>query len=372
MTAVLLLLLFAPPDAHALDLTTPYPEMSVQPGQTVDLALDVHADQRGRVYLDVVQAPEGWETIVRGTGRTVSAVFAGPEGSPALDLEVNVPENAEKGRHRVVVRATRGSETADLALLFTVADDAVDATTLETEFPSLRGPSDATFRFALTLRNGAPEERTYNVSVEAPEGWHTSLVPATSERETPTVTVEGGSHQRLNLDVTPPATVEAGDYPVTVRAATGGEEEVLELTITITGTYDLSVTTPDERLNATVEAGGETRIPLILRNQGSGAITNVNLSAVPPTDWAVSFEPEVVDLVPAGDDVPITAVFEPAEGAIAGDYVVTVEAEGDQDAVSTDFRVTVETSTLWGLAGVAVIALALVGLVVVFRRYGRR
>ena len=40
--------------------------------------------------------------------------------------------------------------------------------------------------------------------------------------------------------------------------------------------------------------------------------------------------------------------------------------------VRPTIRVTVETSLLWGIVGVALIILVIVGLGYVFRRYGRR
>ena len=39
---------------------------------------------------------------------------------------------------------------------------------------------------------------------------------------------------------------------------------------------------------------------------------------------------------------------------------------------SADVRVTVETSVIWGVVGLAIIALVVAGLVYVFQRYGRR
>lgn len=113
-------------------------------------------------------------------------------------------------------------------------------------------------------------------------------------------------------------------------------------------------------------------MPLIVENKGTGEVRGIELSSVPPTDWRVEFEPAVIDSLPGGEEVPVTAVFTPAEGALAGDYMVTLKARGDQDSASADFRVTVETSTMWGLVGVVIIVAALAALVLVFRRYGRR
>ena len=64
----------------------------------------------------------------------------------------------------------------------------------------------------------------------------------------------------------------------------------------------------------------------------------------------------------------------PANGAIAGDYIVTLSARADQVTApqTIQLRTTVETSSIWGIVGIALIVLVLIGLFLVFRRYGRR
>ena len=51
---------------------------------------------------------------------------------------------------------------------------------------------------------------------------------------------------------------------------------------------------------------------------------------------------------------------------------MTVRASGGGISESVQFRVTVQTSTLWGIVGVGVIAVAALILVLAVLRYGRR
>ncbi len=62
----------------------------------------------------------------------------------------------------------------------------------------------------------------------------------------------------------------------------------------------------------------------------------------------------------------------PSDKAIAGDYVVSVRANGDGASDSASFRVTVLTSTMWGIAGLGIIGAAVVVLAFAVTRYGRR
>ena len=99
----------------------------------------------------------------------------------------------------------------------------------------------------------------------------------------------------------------------------------------------------------------------------------MTLSASSPAGWTVTLNPEQVVEVPAEGEVEVTANVRPAEKAVSGDYMITFRAQPNEGASkSADFRVTVRTSTLWGVVGIALIAVAvaIVGLAVV--RFGRR
>ena len=88
----------------------------------------------------------------------------------------------------------------------------------------------------------------------------------------------------------------------------------------------------------------------------------------------MTFDPPALN-VPAGDQqntATSIAHIVPSGDAIAGDYQVKVRASNDLANGEADIRVTVETSLLWGIVGIALIILVIVGLGYVFRRYGRR
>ena len=57
---------------------------------------------------------------------------------------------------------------------------------------------------------------------------------------------------------------------------------------------------------------------------------------------------------------------------IAGDYMVSVRANGSGASDHANFRVTVRTSTLWGVAGLGVIGASALMLGFAVTRYGRR
>jgi len=57
----------------------------------------------------------------------------------------------------------------------------------------------------------------------------------------------------------------------------------------------------------------------------------------------------------------------------AGDYFITVKAVSDQvSSTARDVRVSVTKPTEWGYIGFGIVLVALVLVVIVFRRFGRR
>ena len=66
------------------------------------------------------------------------------------------------------------------------------------------------------------------------------------------------------------------------------------------------------------------------------------------------------------------ALITPPQKAIAGDYVTTLTAASRGETAAANFRVTVTTSTMWGIAGVGIIGVALLIMVGAVARFGRR
>ena len=73
-----------------------------------------------------------------------------------------------------------------------------------------------------------------------------------------------------------------------------------------------------------------------------------------------------------GATADVTAAIQPADDAVAGDYIVTLVRGQRHGHGLVDVRTTVETSPIGGYIGLGLIALVVVGLLLVFRQYGRR
>lgn len=354
-----------------VNLVTPYLGVAVEPGETASFTLDVTAPRGEVVELEVADLPDGWSADIRGGGFVVDRVMVDAGLSHNLKLEVDVPESATEGKYQVTVVAAGEVSTDRLVLDLMVAQTVGGGVSLDAEFPALRGPSDVEFSFNLELTNETPEEVQFGLQGEGPSGWQVTARPSGQTRAS-SVTVAAGSSERVTVEVDPPDFTPAGTYSVLVRAAGGGETAATELTVEITGNYELALVTPDERLNLDVEAGQATELPLVVVNEGTAPLTDVSLSATSPRGWEVTFAPESLDRIEPGASAEVTATITPSGEAIAGDYRLTLRTTVAETSDSVELRATVKTSGIWGLVGVGVIAVALSALAAVFRRFGRR
>jgi len=132
------------------------------------------------------------------------------------------------------------------------------------------------------------------------------------------------------------------------------------------------MSTVNTTINHGITLGSGYTSPLTITNIGSAPVVNVGLSSTPPPGWRVVFDPKRAPPIPVGGQQKVNVLLTPGAQAIAGDYLLNISAIGDGVDQNVSYRVTVLTSTLWGVAGVGVILVALLVLVGAVGRFGRR
>ena len=81
---------------------------------------------------------------------------------------------------------------------------------------------------------------------------------------------------------------------------------------------------------------------------------------------------KTVDRIAPGQTAEVNAMITPTDKSLAGDYMATIRAASRGETASTQFRVTVATSTTWGMVGFGIIAVALLLMFGAVARFGRR
>jgi uncharacterized membrane protein len=361
-------------DIKGLYLLTDYPALTVQPGttSTVNLKLRNYALAPERLSLSVSDVPQGWTATLLGGGQPVAAAMPATDDSVSLDLRLEVPKGAQIGTHTLTVNADGATSHASLPVAVSLAKDLPAKLTLQSQLPELRGSSRSSFEYTLTIKNDSGKKLLASLAAEAPPNFDTSFTEAYGTQQLTAIPVDAGKTKDVKLKVTPPDTVDAGHYAVTARVAAEDARAETQVTLDISGQPKLTLAGRDGLLSARATAGTEASIPVVVTNTGTAPAENIQLSGSAPSGWKVSFEPKTIDRIAPNEHKEVQALLSPPSKAIAGDYVTSLTATSHGENGHADFRVTVTTSTLWGVAGIGIIGAALLIMVGAVARFGRR
>jgi uncharacterized membrane protein len=358
-------------------LTTSWPEMTIKPGETESVLLTLRNENLPpqRASIEVSGVPDDWEWKLKGGGREVTAAIVSPDSTERLTLELTPPDNAPiDGEHKIEVRARTGNETVTLPLVvrLTETEDKAAGLTLEPELPALRGTARTTFSFKIKVKNEGEEDGLFNLAANVPSGFQTRFKKGYGSEEITSLPIAAGASETVTMEVIPSRSVAAGRYEAGFEVSGEGLSGNTQLSLEVTGDPQIVIVGPQERLSGEAVAGKESTFTFTLANTGTAPATDLELTATAPAGWKAEFEPKEVAQIAPNSTSEVNLKITPSEQAIAGDYMVTVRASGGPVSESVQYRVTVNTSTLWGAAGLGVIAVAALVLGGAVMRFGRR
>ena len=356
-------------------ISTPYPSLGVAANESVELDLTLRNSGMPpqRVSLSVAGLPDKWNALFLGDGRPVDSAFLAPDSSVDVKLRVAPPEGVKSGTYQFQVAAASDDGTKfDLPIELKIGQSLPARLALATELPSLRGSPTSTFSYDVSLINESGRETVARLDAAAPPGFRVTFKEGYGSQELTSIPVKPGEKRDLKVSVEPGENAQAGTYEVGIQASTDESNAQLALALDVTGQPRLSLSGKDDRLSTEANAGKETQVALVVENSGSAPARDIKFSASQPSGWKVTFQPESIGELAPNQKQEVTALLTPSSKAIAGDYMVTLSAVGDGASRNSDFRVTVETSTIWGIVGLVVIAASVVVLSLAVMRFGRR
>ena len=356
-------------------LTTRYPALTVKAGETTTVDLSIHNYKLPpqELMLSVPEIAQGWKATVLGGGQPVAAVEVAPDSEERLQLRLEPPAGTGHGDYRFTVEARGGNQDLKLPVTVTVGEEVPAKLKMTTNFPDLRGTATTAFKYRVTVTNDSGRDATINLSADAPKNFQVTFTEAYGSQQLTSIPVEAGKSKDLDASVSLPRETPAGDYKLSVHAKTEQASADLNLSLTILGQPRLAVSGEGGRLSGDAYAGQDSELTVVLRNDGSEAARDVELSATAPEGWKTVFDPKTVPQIAAGASQNVKLSMTPSSRAIAGDYQMTVRASATGGiSESANFRITVLTSTLWGAIGIAIIAVALLVVVFAVARFGRR
>ncbi len=218
-----------------LRMTTPYPRVAVEAGDSAEFDLSISAPEPTDVALETSGLPDGWTATFRGGGFEVDGVTAGPT-EPEVSLDVNVPVDASEGVYDINVVAEGEDASISLALQVRVSPQAGGEVTLTPDFPGLRVPAGEAASFSVELSNDTPSDLQFELSSSGPAGWDVTAEPST-EPQAATIQVDSGASTTINVDASSPPRAEAGQYAISVQASSPDIEVEAEMIVEIVGSF---------------------------------------------------------------------------------------------------------------------------------------
>jgi uncharacterized membrane protein len=272
----------------------------------------------------------------------------------------------------LTIKAEGKANQVSLPVAVALAKELPAKLSVESKLPSLRGSPKSNFEYTLTIKNDSGRNVTASFAAAAPPNFETSFTEAYGTQELSSIPIDAGQSKDIKLKVRPPSTVDAGHFAVKVTVAAEDASAATEVALDVVGQPQLQVAGRDGLLSARAVAAQQSSIPIVVTNTGSAPAENITLAATAPTGWKVTFDPATIDRLVPGKDAEVQALLTPSDKSLAGDYQTTIRAASRGETASSQFRITVATSTVWGMAGAGVIGVALLLMLGAVARFGRR
>jgi uncharacterized repeat protein (TIGR01451 family) len=354
-----------------------FPGKSATPGDTIRFQIELmnpfSVEMRFEVSMDSV--PANWTASIKNSnGDSVTEILLSAGGSVNLVVQVNSFASATTGQtYGLDVKAESDDNNVTDSLPITVAlTEATNEVTLTASLPEIAITAGNVADYSATIVNLGVTDRLLLLTIVPPSGW--TAIFKSGSVEVTTLYLYAGNTSALTIAVTPPSTVSVGSYviPVQVKSESGVVLDELNLTTTVTGSYDLTLGLSTYLTTAT--SGGTATFTATVTNSGYSPLTGVVADiTLPVSAWSDAVTPVQVGTLSPKESVTFTVVVTTTDTTVSGDYLVTVAGSSDQvSSDSSQVRVTVSTSTSWGIYGIVIAVILIIALILVFRKFKRR
>jgi uncharacterized membrane protein len=351
--------------------------------QGEDVSVDLKVVNKGKkdeiIELSLPSVPKGWTAMVKTYSFGVTGVYVESDKSKSLTLKAEPDDDVGPGKYTFLIkgRTRDGKLTSSGSVVITVKPKEEEKKSkdvkITTSYPVLEGPTDAKFEFSIEVENKLDKDTVFNLAYEGPRNWDIKFKPAYEEKYFSSLRIKQGQSASMALEVKPYPLAEPGRYPLKVKVSSPEAKAEAEIMVVLTGTYKLDAGTADGLLSLReAYQGKEANLSFYVKNTGSAKQNNIKFLSFKPENWKVEFKPERIETLAPGELKQVEVTITPADEALVGDYSVTLSIQGEKATKNLEFRVPVKASTAWGVIGLGIIVIVVLGLVVLFIRLGRR
>jgi uncharacterized membrane protein len=121
------------------------------------------------------------------------------------------------------------------------------------------------------------------------------------------------------------------------------------------------------------EPGEKAEFNMILSNAGEGTVlTNINIGTNAPSNWWIDVRPSKIPALKEGEDVIVKINSYIPEDTIPSEYKLKITIESDQTTMNEELKIIVTEKSYTTIIGGMITITALTGLLIAFKKLGRR
>lgn len=351
-------------------LTCNTPGQTALAGDLVTFPITINNQNDGdRTFTLSSSTDTGWGVGFTYGDKGIYKVYVPRSQSQVVNLEIHTSASTAVGEHKVTAKVD--SASIDVYVYITSVNESVDVST--TVGSKIAAIGDQIY-YDLRLKNLQPNENVYNLSVSGlPDNWYYMFKEtAASTEEMAEVVVPASSEKSLVLQIVPPYNVAEGDYNFTATVASSDGTRI-DKSFTLKLKSGSGMTVTSSKLAYDAKPGQSFGIDLYVKNNGRGAaLTNVQPEVAAPDGWIVDVSPNKSNSIKAGETQKFTISVVPPGNIVASDYEVDVKVKSDQAETDKVYRITISTESYIPYIGAAMVLVVLLGLVLMYKKYGRR
>jgi uncharacterized membrane protein len=339
-------------------------------GDAVTFPITIQNNNAGdKTYSLSASSGTGWALSFQYSGKNVYQLYVPSAQTRTVNLVAQTAYDSTIGEKTISV--STGDAGMDVHVDITSINQSAGVSSQVSSL--IAGIGDKVF-YSFSVQNLQSQQNNYKLAVEGlPDNWYYQYLDSqASTSQMAEVAVPAQATKNFVLQILPPVSVTAGDYNFTAVITTPDNVTIRQpLTLKLTSSVSMGVNS--DKLAYTSQPGQTFDIKVYVSNTGSGgALTNVHPDITAPSGWVVSSSPAKVNSIKAGETQAFTVSVQSPGNIVASDYDVKVNVKSDQAQSSSDYRITITTSSIIPYVGGGIILVVLVGLVFLYRKYGRR
>lgn len=373
-----------------LDIYSGIPGRKTHPGSPVRFSITVENkyDSRATVKLSVLSKPDEWGVdMLSSDGARITKMSIPAQSNQDFDVIAQPPVNTSEGDYEVLIGASMesGSQIISLPLSISINPDLDPAQALSaylemhSSIAGLEVRPENTADFIVSLKNRYDQQIKLNLkSLNKPDGWNVEFLSDTDDKvRLTTLEIPAKSEQKFKVKVKPSPNASDGIYPVLVGAVSQDDRSVaqrLEVTVNkgLEKSQILGVYPSDSEV--TLNPGGSTEIRVTIRNGGDEVLSDVQLEIQDVGGISTEIRSfGTIDKLEAGEsrNIPVDITARADVGSGIKEIFMRAKS-GDVQGEEKSIKVNVEKSGSSGIAGIGMVVLAIVVLVFIIRKFGRR